>query len=167
MNETTKVYKRIQNLYESLWGGVKNIPEVLDFKFTNRTLNYIVSGVANILYTLDDSVNSNNILVRLTCYQEKVPYYTFCLYQTNESDLSKVHPVPINEMGAYYDRILSMRVFNDYTKIVYSDGLSAIDINAYLTQIENMIYDYLDKHNCNEDKEVNLYFEAKELEDLS
>ena len=30
-----------------------------------------------------------------------------------------------------------------------------------------MIYDYLDKHNCNEDKEVNLYFEAKELEDLS
>lgn len=50
MNETTKVYKRIQNLYESLWGGVKNIPEVLDFKFTNRTLNYIVSGVLRIFY---------------------------------------------------------------------------------------------------------------------
>ena len=51
-------------------GWSKNIPEVLDFKFTNRTLNYIVSGVANILYTLDDSVNSNNILVRLwfKCY---------------------------------------------------------------------------------------------------
>lgn len=167
MNETTKVYKRIQNLYESLWGGVKNVPDVLDFKFTNRTLDYIASGVANILYTLDDNINSNNILVRLSCYKEEIPYYTFCLYQTSESDLSKVYPVPVNDMGSYYDRILSMRIFNDYTKIVYSDGLSAQDINVHILKIENMLYDYLEKHGCNEDKDINLYFEAKELENLS
>jgi hypothetical protein len=61
MNKRTKIYTRVSEIYENLWEGIKNIPEVLDFKFSTRTLDYIVSGTANILYTMDGNNNSNNI----------------------------------------------------------------------------------------------------------
>lgn len=167
MGKTTKLYNRINELYDSLWEGIRNIPEILDFKFSTKTLDYIVVGNANILYTLDDNININNILIRLSKYKEKTPYFTFCIYKTNESDLSKVHPVPVNDFGAYYDRILSMRVFNDYTKIVYSDGLKAEDINEYIIKLEKIVYNYLQEHHCNEIEQINIREEVDKLENLS
>ena len=146
MCKTTKIYNRIKELYDNLWSGIKNIPEVLDFKFNTVTLDCIVSGTGNLLITLDNNISVNNLLVIISCYKEKIPHYAFSLYKTDECDLSKVHPVPVNEFGAYFDRILSMRIFNDYTKIVYSDGLKAEDINKYITMIERMIYNYLEEH---------------------
>ena len=97
MGKTTKVYNRIKELYENWWEGIKNIPEVLDFRFNTITLDYIVSGTGNLLITLDDNISANNLLVRISCYKEKTPYYTFCLYKTDEFDLSKVHPVPVGQ----------------------------------------------------------------------
>lgn len=166
MGKRTKLYTRIEEIYESLWEGIINIPEVLDFKFTTKTLDYIVMGTADILYTLDNKINDNNVLIRISCYKEEIPYYTFCMYKTKESDLNRVHPVPVNEFGAYYDRILSLRVFNDYTKIVYSDGLKAEDINQYILNLEKMIYNYLQEHHCNELEQVNTYQEAMKLQDM-
>ena len=72
-----------------------------------------------------------------------------------------------NDFGAYFDRILSMRIFNDYTKIVYSDGLKAEDINEYITIIEKMIYNYLQEHHCNEMQQINLKDEIDKLENMS
>lgn len=166
MNKRTKIYTRVSEIYENLWEGIKNIPEILDFKFSTRTLDYIVSGTANILYTIDGNNNSNNILIRIECYKETIPYYTFCIYKTQESELSKMHPVPVNDVGAYYDRILSMRIFNDCTKIVYSDCLNAEDINEYIKQLEDMINDYLKSHGCDEGENINLRLEAEKLESL-
>ena len=167
MGKTTKVYNRVKDLYESWWEGIKNIPEVLDFKFNTVTLDYIVSGTGYLLITLDNKINNNNLLVRISCFKEKTPYYTFCIYKTQESDLSKAHPIPVNDFGAYYDRILSMRVFNDYTKIVYSDGLKAEDIHSYITMIEKMIYTYLEEHCCGEIHQINSSEEVKKLEEMS
>lgn len=167
MGKTTKVYNRIKELYESWWEGIKNIPEVLDFRFGTITLDDIVSGTGNLLITLDDNMTANNLLIRISCYKEKTPYYTFCLYKTDEFDLSKVHPVPTNDFGAYFDRILSMRIFNDYIKIVYSDGLKAEDINEYITIIEKMIYNYLQEHHCNKMQQINLKDEIDKLENMS
>ena len=115
---------------------------------------------------MDGYNNSNNILIRIECFKETVPYYTFCIYKTQESELSKIHPVPVNDVGAYYDRVLSMRVFNDYTKIVYSDCLNAEDINAHIKQLEDMINDYLKNHGCDECENINLRLEAEKLETL-
>lgn len=167
MNKRTKIYNRIEELYDSLWEGIRNVSKVLDFKFNTKTLDYIVVGAGNILYTLDDKVNDNNMLVRISCYKEKTPYYTFCLYKTKESDLTKAHPVPVNDFGAFYDRILSMRIFNDYTKIIYSDGLKAEDINEYILNLEKMIYNYLQEHHCSEIEQINIREEANKLEELS
>lgn len=167
MNKRTKVYNRITEIYENLWDGIKNVPDILDFKFSTKTLDYIVEGTANILYSLDDKINNNNILVRISCYKEETPYFTFCIYQTKESDLDKVHPIPVNDFGAYFDRILSMRVFNDYTKIVYSDGLKAEDINEHILKVEKMIYNYLQEHHCNETEQINNREEASKLEEMS
>lgn len=166
MCKTTKIYNRIKELYDSLWSGIKNIPEVLDFKFNTVTLDYIVSGTGNLLITLDNNISVNNLLVIISCYKEKIPHYAFSLYKTDEFDLSKVHPVPVNEFGAYFDRILSMRIFNDYTKIVYSDGLKAEDINKYITMIEKMIYNYLEEHCCGEIHQINSSEEVKKLEEM-
>ena len=52
MNKRTKVYNRITEIYENLWDGIKNIPDILDFKFSTKTLDYIVEGTANILSSL-------------------------------------------------------------------------------------------------------------------
>lgn len=167
MGKTTKIYTRISELYENLWNGIKNIPDVLDFKFSTKTLDYIATGTASILYTLDDRINENNILVRLSCFKENTPYYTLCIYKTNESDLAKVHPVPVNDFGAYFDRILSMRVFNDFTKIIYSDGLKAEDINEHILKIEKMVYNYLQEHHCSEIEQINIKEEIARLEEMS
>ena len=166
MGKTTKMYNRINELYESMWEGVRNIPEVLDFKFSTKTLDYIVTGTVNLIFTLDDIISSNNVYVRIGCYKEKTPYFTFCLYKTNEIDLSKVHPTPVSDFGAYFDRILSMRVYNDFTKIVYSDGLKAEDINEYILKLEKMIYNYLEEHHCTEVEQINISEEAKKLEEM-
>ena len=101
MGKRTKLYNRIEELYENIWDGVKNIPDILDFKFITKTLDYITTGTINILYTLDESVSSNNVFVRLERFNEKTPHYTLCFYKTNEVDLSKVCPVPVNDFGAY------------------------------------------------------------------
>lgn len=167
MNKRTKIYNRIEELYDSLWEGIRNVPKILDFKFNTKTLDYIVVGTGNILYTLDDKVNDNNILVRISCYKEEIPYYTFCIYKTNESDLSKAHPVPVNDFGAFYDRVLSMRIFNDYTKIVYSDGLKAEDINEHIFRLEKIIYNYLQEHHCTEEQQINVREEVDKLEEMS
>ena len=167
MNKTTKLYNRVKELYESLWDGVKNIPSVLDFKFSIKTLNYISTGNASILYTLDDNLNYNNILVGIDCFKETIPYYNLCIYRTKENDLSKVHPVPVNDFGAYFDRVLSMRIFNDFTKIIYSDGLKAEDINEYILNIEKMIATYLEEHHCSEVQQINIAEEIKRLEEMS
>ena len=167
MSKTTKLYNRINELYDSLWEGIINVPEILDFKFNNKALGYIMVGNANILYTLDEHININNVLIRLSKYKEKIPYFTLCIYKTNESDLSKAHPIPVNDFGAYYDRILSMHIFNDYTKIIYSDGLKAEDINKYIFKLEKMMYNYLQEHYCNEIAQINIREEVDKLEDLS
>lgn len=166
MGKTTKLYKRINELYESLWGGIKNVPQVLDFKFITKTLDYITTGTANILYTLDDHINYNNVLVRIACFNEETPYYTFCAYYTNECDLNKVCPIPVNDFGAYYDRVLSMRIFNDYTKIIYSDGLKAEDIHENILKLEKMIYNYLQEHHCGECEQINITEEITRLENM-
>ena len=167
MGKRTKLYNRIEELYENIWDGVKNIPDILDFKFITKTLDYITTGTINILYTLDESVSSNNIFVRLERFNEKTPHYTLCFYKTNEVDLSKVCPVPVNDFGAFYDRILSMRIFNDYTKIVYSDGLKAEDIHENILKLETMIFNYLKEHHCCEIEQINIREEVNKLEELS
>lgn len=166
MGKTTKMYNRTKELYESMWEGIRNIPEVLDFKFSTKTLDYIVTGTVNLIFTLDDVLNSNNMYVRISCYKEKTPYFTFCLYRTNEIDLSKVHPTPVNDFGAYFDRILSMRIYNDFTKIVYSDGLKAEDINVHISKLEKMVYEYLEQHHCNELEQINISEEVQRLEEM-
>ena len=167
MGKRTKIYNRIQELYDNLWDGIKNVSNVLDYKYITKTLDYITTGTANILYTLNDSVSVDNMLVRIECFNEQTPYYTLCIYKTNESDLTKVYPVPVNDFGAYYDRILSMRIFNDYTKIVYSDGLKAEDIHENILKLEQMVYNYLKEHHCSELEQINAREEVNKLEEMS
>ena len=64
MGKTTKMYNRTKELYESMWEGIKNIPEVLDFKFSTKTLDYIVTGTVILIYTTDDVLSYNNMYVR-------------------------------------------------------------------------------------------------------
>lgn len=151
----TELFRRCKEFQDSIWSGFTNIDEIKEYRYipldnswTNLILFKGISGYR---------------LAQITEYVEdkNETYYVVKFFDTKQTTLEYFDKW---NFSTYFDKLFSVEIRKDKTKIIYSDGFHATAINYAISELENIVFNYLELHQGLDEEQ--LKNASEELENL-